>query len=70
MQEKSNTMFFLDLGDHNSPQFPLSINYIWLDLVRVYGISTLVGYLIPNPVHIYIYIYIYTYYIYIYMICR
>ena len=28
-------------------------------LVGFYGISTIVGYLIPNPLYIYIYIYIY-----------
>ena len=28
-------------------------------LIGFYGISTIVGYLMPNPVHIYIYIYIY-----------
>ena len=30
-------------------------------LVLFYGISTILGYLMPNPVHIYIYIYIYIY---------
>ena len=30
------------------------IEYIWFDLVGSYGISTIVGYLMPNPVHIYI----------------
>ena len=34
-------------------------------LVWFYGISTVVGYLKPNPVYIYIYIYIY-----IYMTCK
>ena len=33
------------------------IKYIWFGLVGFYGISTIVGYLMPNP-HIYIYIYI------------
>ena len=30
------------------------IKYIWFVLVWVYGISTIVGYLMPNPVHTYI----------------
>ena len=33
------------------------IKYIWFGLVWFYGISTLIDYLIPNPVYIYIYIY-------------
>ena len=33
------------------------IKYIWFGLVGFYGISTIVGYLMPN--HLYIYIYIY-----------
>ena len=28
--------------------------YIWFGLVGFYGISTLVGYLIPNPIYTYI----------------
>ena len=38
------------------------IEYIGFSLVGFYGISTIVGYLMPNPV--------YTYQIYIYMICK
>ena len=34
---------------------------LWFSLVECYGISTLVGYLIPNPFYTYIYIYIYIY---------
>ena len=30
---------------------------VWFDLVGFYGISTIVGYLMPNPLYIYIYIY-------------
>ena len=36
----------------------LSLRFVWFGLVWFYGISTIVGYLMPNPV-IYIYIYIY-----------
>ena len=35
------------------------VGLIWFSLIVFFGISTLVGYLISNPVHIYIYIYIY-----------
>ena len=35
------------------------IKYIGFGLVGFYGILTIVGYLMPNPVYIYIYIYIY-----------
>ena len=35
------------------------IKYIVFGLVGFYGISTIVGYLITNPIYIYIYIYIY-----------
>ena len=28
------------------------IKYIWFDWVKFYGISTIVGYLMPNPLHI------------------
>ena len=39
---------------------------IWFGWVRFYGLSTIVGYLMPNPLYTYIlYIYIY---IYIYMV--
>ena len=41
------------------------IKYIWFGLVGFSVISTIVGYLMPNPLLTYIYIYIY---IYIYMI--
>ena len=34
----------------------------WLDMVRFYGISTTIGYLMPNPV--------YTYILNIYMVCK
>ena len=34
------------------------IKYISFGLVRFYGMSTIVGYLMPNLVYIYIYIYI------------
>ena len=37
------------------------IKYISFGLVRFYGMSTIVGYLIQNPLYIYIYIYIYIY---------
>ena len=37
------------------------IKYIWFGLVWFYGISTIVGYLMPNLLYIYIYIYIYIY---------
>ena len=30
------------------------INYIWFGLVGFYGISTIVGYLMPNPFYTYI----------------
>ena len=30
--------------------------YFWFDLVWFYVISSIVGYLMPNPVYIYIYI--------------
>ena len=30
------------------------IKYIWLALVGFYGVSTLVGYSMPNPFHTYI----------------
>ena len=30
------------------------IKYIWFDLVGFYGISTIVGYLMPNPLYTYI----------------
>ena len=29
------------------------IKYIWFSLVQIYGISTILGYLMPNPVHTY-----------------
>ena len=32
----------------------LYIKYIWFGLVGFYGISTIVGYLMPNPLYIYI----------------
>ena len=35
------------------------ISIIVYGLVGCYGISTVVGHLMPNPVYIYIYIYIY-----------
>ena len=37
------------------------IEYKWFGLVGFYGISTILGYLIPNTLYIYIYIYIYIY---------
>ena len=37
------------------------IENIWFGLVGFYGIPTIVGYLVPNPLYIYIYIYIYIY---------
>ena len=40
------------------------IRYIGFGLVGFYVISTIVGYLMPNPLYIYIYIY----YIYIYIL--
>ena len=30
------------------------IKYIWFDFIVVYGISTIVGYLMPNPLYTYI----------------
>ena len=30
------------------------IKYIWFGLVRFYGMSTIVGYLMPNPLYAYI----------------
>ena len=30
------------------------IRYIWFSLVGFYGISTIVGYLMPNPVYTYV----------------
>ena len=33
------------------------IRYIWFGLIRFYGISTIVGYLMTNPLCIYVYIY-------------
>ena len=39
-------------------------------LLGFYGISTIVGYLMPNPLYTYIYIYIYIYIKCIYMICK
>ena len=32
----------------------LYIKYIWFGLVGFYGISTIVGYLMPNPIYTYI----------------
>ena len=32
----------------------LSVNLVWFGLVGVYGISTIVGYLMPNPLYTYI----------------
>ena len=32
----------------------IHIRYIWFDLVRFYGISTLVGYLNPDPLYVFI----------------
>ena len=35
--------------------FPFfSVNFIWIGLVAFYGISTIVGYLMPNPLYTYI----------------
>ena len=34
---------------------------VWFGLVGFYGTSTIIGYLMPNLLHIYIYIYIYIY---------
>ena len=34
------------------------IKFIWLGLVGFYGISTIVGYLMPNPLYTFFYIYI------------
>ena len=36
------------------PSLYIYIKYIWFDLVGFYGISTIVGYLIPNPLYTYI----------------
>ena len=30
------------------------IKYIWLGLIGFYGVSTIVGYLMPNPLYTYI----------------
>ena len=30
------------------------IEYVWFDLVRFYGISTIVGYLMPTPLYTYV----------------
>ena len=40
----------------------IDIKYIGFGLVGFHGISTIVGYLMPNPLYIYIYIYIYQIY--------
>ena len=45
---------YIDVICHGSKRLKI---IFWLDVF--YGISTLVGYLMPNPVYIYIYIYIY-----------
>ena len=34
--------------------FYIYIKYIWIGLVGIYGISTMVGYLMPNPLYTYI----------------
>ena len=41
------------------------IKYIGFGLVGFYGISTIIGYLMPNPLYIHTYIYIYIYIKYI-----
>ena len=41
--------------------FSLFDGGILFDLIRFYGMSTIVGYLMPNPIFTYIYIYIYIY---------
>ena len=46
----------------------IHIKYIWLGLVKFYSISTIVGYLMPNPLYMYIFRYmINIIYIYIYI---
>ena len=68
-----NTYYFVWLGfiNHcwlfNAKSSYIYIKYIGFGLVGFYGISTIVGYLMPNPLYIYIYIYIYIIYIYIYI---
>ena len=38
------------------------IEYIWFGLVGFYGISNIVGYLMPNPLYIYMSIHVYRIY--------
>ena len=46
--EPQTTMFYIQ----NASLFTTHTGLVWF-----YGISTIVGYLMPNPLHIYIYIY-------------
>ena len=50
---------------HNISSQKYRHKYIGFARVGFYGISTIVGYLMPNPLYIYIYIYIY-----VCMICK
>ena len=50
--------------NHAKSSSYISNKYIEFGWVRFYGISTIVGYLMPNLLYTYIYIYIYIYEIY------
>ena len=49
--------FFLNFNMHYSPHCGIHRNIydlVWFGLVWFYGISTIVGYLMPNPLYTYI----------------
>ena len=49
MRNSSNLISPFSMGDHVT----IYIKYIWFGLVGFYGISTIVGYLMPNPLYTY-----------------
>ena len=39
---------------NTKPSLYIYIKYLWFGMVRFYGISTIVGYLMPNPLYTFI----------------